>query len=151
MPSAPSAGDIVPGVRYKSWDLKRRMDGKTAQQLAFQGYVLRFEPLDDTYTVVPYKQAAGIGNKGTKDVYSGGTFEPLDPIVKRTPQERVDSLMLRWLADCKAAGTVPGLDDEKIREIVGAAWVAGRSEVTAEVVRMVAQHFLTKAEAQAAS
>jgi hypothetical protein len=56
--------------------------------------------------------------------------------------------MLKWIDDMKRAGTLPGVADAQVQEIVGEAWKSGRSEVTAEMVRTVASHFLTKAEEQ---
>lgn len=97
----------------------------------------------------------------------------LPPIVKRKPADRVDSMMARWIKSMKEHGGIPTLQsgiapagstqaerdeakrrkaveeremEAKIQEIVGAAWVAGRTEITADVVRQVASHFLQDAE-----
>lgn len=109
-----------------------------------RGLVLLFDPLTDTYKVVP-PDSASMAFSG-KPKSGTATFAPLEPIRKRTPQERVDSLMLRWIDDCKRAGTVPGLGDMAINQIVSEAWKSGRTEITAEVVREVAAHFLQQAE-----
>lgn len=117
-----------------------------------QGYVLQYDLLNRVFTVVHHSKASQPlrGDGRSAPVMGRATFDEKDlpPIVKRTPLERVDSLMLKWIADCKKAGTIPGLDDEKISEIVGEAWKSGRTEITADVVRQVAAHFLTDAEAK---
>ncbi len=82
-------------------------------------------------------------------------------------------MMARWVTEMKKAGTLPTLQsgiapagattaekeeaqrrkaveeremDLKVKEIVGAAFVEGRTEITDEVVRKVASHFLQEAE-----
>ena len=70
----------------------------------------------------------------------------LPPLLKRTPQQRVESLVLRILEQTLKSGTVPGLNDEAIRGIVGEAWKAGETQVTGEMVRRVVQHYLEMAE-----
>lgn len=100
-------------------------------------------------------------------------FGELPPIIKRSAQSRVDSLTARWLVEMKKAGGLPSLQsgvapegstlkeredfqrkmaeerkilDAKIKEIVGAAWVEGRTEITSDLVRQVASHFLGVAD-----
>jgi hypothetical protein len=124
------------------------IDQSTADELKLQGYVLRMEPLDGSWSVVPWYDASLGDTFGTlrEPVTGQGTFEPLEPIKKRTPMERVDSLMLRFIDDCKKAGTVPLMSDDRISLIIGEAWRARRSEITWDVVRKVAADFLQKAE-----
>ena len=105
--------------------------------------VMQFDVMSQTYSLVHYTQSPEF-LKGTAS--GQGAFEPLDPIVKRTPQERVESLMQRFIEDCLIAGTVPGLDDARISAIVGASWEAGRSQVTGEVIRSIAANLLQEAE-----
>lgn len=131
---------IVPGVSYSREELVNLMSQAEADDLKMRGYYLRFDSTSRRYTVVPHAERAG--TIGTSE----GMFDPVPPIRKRSRIERVDSLMLKWIEDCKRAGTVPGLSDAKITEIVGEAWKAGRTEVTGEMVRKVAQHFLDDAE-----
>lgn len=156
---------IQPGKKYTRAQLVRALGPQDAQQLRMRGYVLRHDVLDGTYSVVPWTEAS---DSRTQPVQGAGTFAPPPPIRKRTPAQRVDSLMLKWLDEMKRAGGLPPLRepdrsdpeawdkyladkramDDKIREIVGAAWVDGRTEITAEVVEKVARHFLEAAEKQ---
>jgi hypothetical protein len=140
---------VLPGKRYTRQQLAEAIDQSTADELKLQGYVLQYDALSQTYGVVPWYEAASGAEFGTfrPDNRGGtGTFAPIDPIKKRTPMQRVDSLMLRFIDDCKKTGTVPGLDDARISHILGESWKAGRNEVTAEVIRRVAASFLAKAE-----
>lgn len=135
------------GKKYSGGELKRLLTPEVAKGLQARGMVLEFDVMSQTYQLTHFTKAKTSEISG-KPVMGQGAFEPLDPIRKRTPQERVDSLMLRLIEDCKAAGTVPGLDDMRISHILGEAWKTGRSEVTAEVIRQVAQDFLADAEAK---
>lgn len=141
---------LRPGVRYTRQQLVKLVDQAEAHELQMQGYVLQHDVLSKTYTIVPWYEAGGgeqFGKLRDPRVFQGEPdFGPIDPIKKRTPMQRVDSLMLRLIEDCKAAGTVPGLDDARISLILGEAWKSGRNEVTAEVIRKVAADFLAKAE-----
>ena len=147
---------IQPGKRYTRTELQSLIDQATADELKLQGYVLQYDAVSQTYAVVPWYQASQPfrvdGNRAQRRAVEKSVgkdaFGELAPIVKRTPQQRVDSLMLRWIEDMKKAGTIPGVDDAKVKEIVGEAWKAGRTEITADVVRTVAAHFLTEAEAK---
>lgn len=143
---------LRPGVRYTRHQLVELIDQAEAHELQMAGYVLQHDVLSKTYTIVPWTQAGGaeeFGKLRKPRVYQDAPdFGPIDPIRKRTPAERVDSLMLRFIEDCKAAGTVPGLDDARISSILGEAWKSGRNEITAEDVRAVAASFLAKAEKQ---
>ena len=149
---------IVPGRKYTYEELAALRDDPELAERSLQGYVLR-QDLDGTLEFVKWSQAtAGGGSFGESEQplrdFTSQDDDPFDeasllPIRRRTPLERVDSLMLRFIDDCRATGTVPGLDDDKVSQIVGTAWVTGRSEVTAEVVREVARYFLQDAEAKA--
>jgi hypothetical protein len=145
---------IKPGRRYTPTQLRALMDQATADELQMTGYVLQYDTISNTYAVVHWTNASQNfrqdGNRAQRRAVQGTAtdFGELAPIVKRTPQQRVDSLMLKWIEDMKRAGTVPGVDDAKVKEIVGEAWKAGRTEITADVVRTVAAHFLTEAEKQ---
>ena len=134
---------------YTGDQLRKLISQEEAQALVLQGYYLEYNPLDETYRVKHYTQGSAPMRGDGKITTGTATFDELPPIVKRTPQQRLDSLMLKWIEDMKQAGTVPGVDDEKVREIVGEAWKAGRTEITADVVRTVAAHFLNQAERQA--
>jgi hypothetical protein len=145
---------IIPGKRYTGQQLRQLIGQQEAKELEMQGYVLQFDAVSRTYAVVPWQQASAAMRMDAPDpaqrqlVSGSHQFDPseLPPIVKRTPAQRVDSLMLKWIEDMKAAGTIPGVDDAKVKEIVGEAWKSGRTEITAEIVRKVAAHFLADAE-----
>jgi len=125
------------------------MSQADADELKMKGYVLQFDVVSQTYSIVHWTDAASGANPGEfRKTQRGGQafFEPLDPIQKRTPMERVDSLMLKMLDDCKRSGTVPGLEDERVNAILGAAPGTKRDGITAEEVRRIAAHFLQDAE-----
>lgn len=167
---------IRPGVLYTREELKKLMSQATADELRMRGYVLRFDVNSGKYSVVHHTKAAGSGVTGS------GLFTPPPPIQKRTPSQRVDSLMLKLVDDMKKHGGIPALqsgvaprvalgngrdrpattaeieeagrrraleevaNNQRVSEIVGAAWVEGRTEVTADMVRQVAASLLARAE-----
>lgn len=141
---------IVPGRKYTSEQLARLVDQATADELQLEGYVLRHDVLDGMWSVVHWTHAGSGEEFGTKRkpriAFDPNAFPKPALIKRRTPQERVDSLMLRFIDDCRRTGTVPGIDDERISFIVGQAWLTGRNEITAEVIQRVAQHFLADAD-----
>ena len=134
---------------YTGEQLRKLISQEDAEALKLQGYFLEYNPLDQTFRVKHYTQGSAPMRGDGKIVTGTATFDELPPIRKRTPHERVDSLMLKFIGDMRQAGTIPGVDDEKVREIVGEAWKTGRTEITGEVVRQVAQYFLNQAEQQA--
>lgn len=147
---------VVPGKRYTRQQLSEAINQATADELKLQGYVLQYDALSQTYGVVPWHEAGGAENFGPQSstvTQTGlraprmgqGTFAPVDPIKKRTPMERVDSLMLRLVDDCKRTGTIPLVDDARIKLLVGEAWKAGKN-LTAEDIRTVAANLLKRAE-----
>jgi hypothetical protein len=141
---------IVPGKRYTKEQLQLLVDQAEADELKMQGYVLQYDVLSGTYGVVHWTHAGGAEDFGSvrkpRIAHDPAAFTKPEPIKKRTPMERVDSLMLRFIDDCKRAGTVPLMGDDRISLIIGEAWRAGRSEITGEVIRKVAADFLQKAE-----
>jgi hypothetical protein len=76
------------------------------------------------------------------------SVEEEHPIVRRTPQQRVAAMMGHFLAEAQKHGTIPGLSDEKIREITGEYWKTGVTTVTQDMVRKVAAHYLGLGEKQ---
>jgi hypothetical protein len=139
---------VVPGKRYTRQQLAEAIDQSTADELKLQGYVLQYDVLSQTYGVVPWYEAASGAEFGTfrQDNRGGtGAFAPLDPIKKRTPMERVDSMMLRLVDDCKRTGTLPLVDDVRIKQLVGESWRAGK-QLTGEDIRRVASNLLARAE-----
>lgn len=69
----------------------------------------------------------------------------LTPIVKRTAQKRLDSLVSKVVKDAIATGTIPGMDDAVWKDIMGEAWKEG-NPLTAEDVRRVCAFYLNKQE-----
>jgi len=172
---------LKPYVWYTRQQLRSMMTPEDATSLQWQGYVLRHDVMTDKFIIVKYTgssaQAFDGGRKPTLQTVSGDSFGELPPIVKRTAQQRVDSLMAKWLVAMKAAGGLPTLMgdsvpvagstqaekdefykrqaiekkelDDQIALIVGEAWKEGRTEITADIVRQVATHFLQDAENKA--
>jgi hypothetical protein len=139
---------VVPGKRYTRQQLAEAIDQSTADELKLQGYVLQYDVVSQTYGVIPWHEAASGAEFGTfrPDNRGGtGTFAPIDPIKKRTPMERVDSLMLRFIDDCKRTGTLPGVEDWRIKLLVGESWKAGK-RLTGEDIRTIAANLLARAE-----
>jgi len=112
------------------------------EAIQLKGYVLQFEPENDRFRFVRQQDT------GFTDKTYTGYFEDPDPIVKRNPLKRVESLLLRFVEDCKATGRVPGLSDQQIRDILGPQWTDGRLDITVEEVKTVAAWFITDAEAK---
>ena len=138
---------VVPGKRYTRQQLAEAIDQSTADELKLKGYVLQYDALSSTYGVVPWYEAGGGEQFGTLRAPRGGQaqFEAPDPIKRRTPMERVDSLMLRLVDDCKRTGTIPGLEDWRIKLLVGESWKAGKN-LSGEDIRRVAANLLARAE-----
>lgn len=144
-------GRIIPGKKYTPAQIRRLISEAEAHELQMTGYVLRHDVLDDTYTVVHWTNASsgqewGEFRQDQRFAIDPNAFPAPPPIQKRTPMERVDSLMARFIQDCKRAGTVPGLDDARISTILGAAKNTQRDGITAEEIRKIAADFLAKAE-----
>ena len=138
------------GKNYTGEQLKRLLTPERARELQAQGMVLEMDAMSGLYHLTHFTSAAGVRGSELPKTGTGG-FAPLDPIEKRSPQERVNSLMLRFMEDCKAAGTVPGLDDMRISWILGEAWKTGMSQITGEHIRTIAAHYLQKAENEKAA
>jgi hypothetical protein len=119
---------IIPGKEYTKAEIAAFRDSPELAGLLFQGYVLALT-LGGNFQLIPYHQAAGGGHSGTGtgSVKMGsqqstyglpkvGTFDKreLPPIVKRTPQQRVDSLMKRAGEDLKLY-----LAGKQVKEVAG--------------------------------
>lgn len=74
--------------------------------------------------------------------------DDLEPIKKRTGQQRTASLVETIIEDCKRAGSIPGFSDAKMTELLGYKWVNGINVMTEEVARTIAAKFLAMAEAK---
>lgn len=125
---------IVPGVEYTKAEVAAFRDSPELAGLLFKGYVFTLT-IGGNFKLIPYSQAAGGGysGSGTGPVKMGaqqstyglptvGTFDKreLTPIVRRTPQQRVDSLMkkagedLRLYLSTKSGHEVSGEDAKKV-------------------------------------
>lgn len=134
---------LVPGRKYTFAELEQiRRENPDITKLAMQGYVWR-QDMDGTMQLVHWSQASGGGGRFGKPAEKGYRqftaqdpdpfrLDELPPIVRRTPQERLDSLM-------KKAG-------EDLR-----AYLSGRAghEVAGEDAKEVAASSLNAAERQA--
>lgn len=144
---------IVPGRKYTFAQIREMQKDPELAALKLEGYVLR-QDMDGTVQFVHHTQAsAGFrGSEHSLKQYKAppGTVEAMKaenpPIVRRTPQERVDSMMLKLITTAKKNGYVPTGEDAEVKEIVAQAWRDGRSNITAETVRQVAAIALAKAE-----
>jgi hypothetical protein len=174
VPGVLRAIGLTPGRKYPFEELRRIITQAKADQLKLQGYVLRMDA-DGYVEIIHVSQADDfqsnmrnewrkgkkiLGRRGKKQMLTAPGFDgskdpggpPVDAggvaaaVRKRTPQERLDSLMTRWVEDCKRTGTVPGLDDPMISTILDMAWRNGMRQITAEDVRTVARYFLERAE-----
>jgi hypothetical protein len=151
---------MQPGYRYTKDQVRRMMTEELAQNLQHRGYVLR---VDDQgyYSLVHHTAAFGgsfksndIGDADKARLIEAGPmgghaqFDAPAPIVKRTPQERLDSLVKKLWPTASATGHLPGLKDEDILPIV--LNVQGKEltqeRITGETVRAVAASFLDSAE-----
>ena len=119
------------------------------------GYVMRLDA-DGKTSFVPWSKAAGGGARDPRRpeedlplrTYQVGWDEdpfPTDPIAKRTPQERTDSMMSRLVEGWKETGTIPGLSEEKVSELVARSWKRGQP-LAAEDIRTAAANLLADAE-----
>lgn len=146
--------------KYTYDELAQLRNDPSLAQRVFDGHVMR-QDLDGTVKFVPWSQASEgggtFGNKPDKPLrgFASTDEDPFDvaslpPIVKRTPHQRVDSMMLKVLADFKGGNV---MTEEQIKanvdEVTAQAWRDGRTEITGEVVRQVIQRFMERAEAQA--
>src|SRR5262245_19431319 len=119
MPEGPKHLRI--GQWYTPKQIRDLIDKETAEALELEGYVLQFDVMSQAYRVIPWHQAAGGGvddasKTGRAPVTGTATFAAPAPIVKRTPQQRVDSLMAKWLVGMKKAGGLPTLLGEALPE-----------------------------------
>lgn len=93
-----------------------------------------------------YTDIQGTYPDGTKAPIEEVMREGLPAIKKRTPDERVRSILDRIVGDVQKYGTVPGYSDQRIKEITGIIHDTGRTEVTVEMVRRLIADSLRRAE-----
>ena len=119
---------IRPGVEYTRAQIAEMRESPEVTALILRGYVLTLT-LGGNFKFIPANQAAGGGYYGDKTSYgtpTQGMFDTslLPPIVKRTPQERMDSLMkkagedLRFYLSGQAGREISG---EETREVAAGA------------------------------
>ena len=142
---------LIPGRRYTFEQLAKLRNDPALAQWAAKGYVWRQE-LDGTLELVHHtkshmdnevREPRGYTDKRKlKDIF------PVEPIRRRTPQERKRSLIDRWWAECRKVGTVPGMSDEQLTALFGREWTTGKSEITYADVEAMAAKMLTGAEAR---
>lgn len=148
-------GGIDLSKRYHIDDIfKMRRDGRL-QNIALAGYVVRSED-NGMISFVPWHQSTFAARKAAGgdrqyDITADAEKMREDverefPMVRRTPQQRVASMVVRMMAEAKRNGTIAGLTDAQIRTITGEAWLTGESQVTEAMVRKVVAHFLGVAE-----
>lgn len=143
---------IVPGKKYTYAELEkiRMQDPLAAAKWSKKGYAWR-QDMDGTMMLVHWKQTTNTRTHGELPTRGFASVDPdpfrldeLPPIVKRTPAERLDSLMAKISEDFKA-GRVFTLDETNKNR-------PGRPKadrLDGEVVKEVAQTFLEDAENRA--
>lgn len=127
---------------YTKDEVAQMMQSPELTAIQLKGYYLETDGA--RFRFIHDSRSAGKRRALQATVYDD--LSDIEPIRKRKPVERVDSLMLSLIKDCKQTGRVPGLSDAKIREIVGQGWKDGRLDITTEEVRRVCQYFLDDAE-----
>lgn len=148
---------VVAGVdidrTYSPEEIFEMHDKGRLRPITLEGYCTRAD--EDGIRFVPYYESTFFRmREGKPQQHVSHDFAPAmraqleadHPITRRTPQQRVASMVLRLLADAKQNGTIAGLSEEQIRSITGELWKAGVTEVSTEMVRKVAAHFLFQAE-----
>lgn len=123
--------------------IKHRSEEMAAIQL--RGYYLQVEPENKRFRFVR-KTDTRLSEGGRQKTYVLENAFIVEPIKKRRPQQRVDSLMLGLIDESKKTGLAPLLTDPRVAEVVSQAARDGRTGVTAEEVRRIAQLFLDRAE-----
>ena len=119
------------------------------------GYIVRADA-DGMVGFVPWTESTLFRmNTDQPQLYQSPDFteamrqdvETEHPMRRRTPQERVASMLVRMMGHARETNTVPGLTEKQISTITGESWKEG-DPLPAESVRAVAAHFLGIAEKQ---
>ena len=118
--------------------------------ITLEGYVTQVE--DGKIKFIPwtesYRFREQTGQLRTSTHYLDTMREEVErehPILRRTPQERTTSMVMRLIGSMKQYGTMPGFTDEQIKAIMGDYWKVGEP-VTEEAVRRLAAHLLDQGE-----
>lgn len=143
---------LTPGRQYTREQIQKAVTLGEAQRLQLEGMVLRHDVLSDKYSIVHWTQAGGGADFGQlrkpRQAMDNNAFnlDDIEPIVKRTPDQRVDSMMQRLVEHHKQTGTVPGIGDPEIMAVLGMTRGTKREGVTAEDIQRIVAHMLQKAE-----
>ncbi len=121
-------------------------DPGAVQGIQLAGYVMQFEPVKERFRFIRQEDTAFEGGRRARQYVLEDPWGEIEPIVKRTPQQRVESLLLKFITDCKREGRIVGLSDSQIRDILGPTWTDGRKDITAEEIKTVAAWFIQNAE-----
>lgn len=146
---------IQPGVEYTKEEVARFRESPELANVLLRGYVFTLT-IGGNFMLIPWHQAADGGHSGGKtgwtDGQGGGTSygrpethafdkHELPPIVRRTPQQRVDSLLekagsdLRHLLTGEAGHEVSGEETRRVAQ--GALHGADSAFEQAESKRIV--------------
>lgn len=149
---------IVNGVNihkaFSSEEIFELHESGRLRGITLEGYATRVE--DGKIWFVPFYESTLFRMEhGKQRQYVSHDFqewmrqdvEQQHPMTRRTPQERVASMVLRLMATVKNTGGLPGFTDEQIKEIVGTGWAAGMP-ITEDVVRAIVAKFLNVGEQQ---
>ena len=139
-----------PGRRYTAQQIEAMRQAHPG--FVMPGHVMRIDA-DGYTTFVPDKQAvapwSGKGEALNTAYRSKETVQELFPIqkhrVKRTPQQRVDSMQQHMMQDAQQG--LPGLSEEWVQAQVRRSWKAGQP-VSADDIRAAAAALLAQAEAE---
>lgn len=142
---------LRPGVKYTFAELEGFREDPSFSDWAAKGYVWRQE-LDGTLKLVHWSKAHMdnevrnpkfyVDKRDVREIF------PTDPIQKRTPQQRLQSLVDKWWEDCRRHGTVPGLTSEEMTDLTGRSFTVGEDRVTYEDVKAIAAKMLNQAFAK---
>lgn len=119
------------------------------RKVAVHGYVVQARA-DGTVRFVPWYEShmARAENDQLRETDWSAEAEQMrldvereHPMSRRTPQQRVASMLIRLMGEVKRTGRITGLSDEQVQSIVGKTWKEGMP-LSEEDVRAVAAHFL---------
>lgn len=109
---------------------------------------------DGTLQFVPYWESLAFRTKhNTEKTYISHDFvdamreevEREHPILRRTPQERKMAMAMRIAGEYHRTGTIPGMTDPEVQELVGEAWGSGEP-MTGEAIVELAKKLIEQAE-----
>ena len=143
---------LKPGVKYTFEELAKFREDPALADFAMKGYVWE-QALDGTLELVHWSKSI-LDNevKNPRGYVSDLSVEemfPTEPIKRRTPAERKESLIKKWWEECKKAGTVPGMTSEQLTELFGREFKVGETDITYADVESMAAKMLQTAENKA--